>query len=739
MTMNDFFSIFQWWAILFILGLVVFPYTGRLFSTWLDKGYIFSKLIGLAVVSYLLFVFGELHILPFSSISGYIILAGIMVLSLVYFRKTKQRVYLWTRASFIISLLEELLFSVGLYAWSYVRATQSTIDGLEKYMDFGFVNSILRSTYFPPRDMWYTPDAINYYYFGHLMTAVITKLSQLPSSTTFNLMIATLFAFCFTGSFALGIHFLATSRTQGVIVSKRFWIRIGIGGVLSGLLVTCAGNLHMLYGFFKAYPNETPLPFTKLAFQPLLFPNAYWYPNATRFIYHTIHEFPIYSFVVSDLHGHVIDIPFVLLTIALLFIHFRKKSFVLPSITVFSLQEIGGFFISPTFLFYILLGFFIAIMYMTNALDGLIYLLLTTLVVGYKYMHHYKFKVREWTTIGIYTFRDMFIIGMCFFLFSLPFSLFFTSFVSQVGIMCAPEFLLKVGHIGPFIFEPNHCQRTPVWQLGVLYGFFYFWVISLIYFFITSRKAKKILTDADMFIAIMVICASILILIPEFAYLKDIYGDYYRANTMFKLVYQAFIMLGLSSSYIIVRTISSLSRSEKLVLLPYFLVGIGLVFIVLLYPYFAITSYYNGLKEYKGLNGTSYLQTLYPSDAMAIYWINSHISGQPVMLEAQGDSYTDYERVSANTGLPTVLGWSVHEWLWHNTYDVIPPRASDVQTIYETTDVVKVKQLIAKYHITYIFVGKMENEKYKVSEDKFTAIGKIMYHKDSTTIYQVTP
>src|SRR5258708_38797604 len=31
------------------------------------------------------------------------------------------------------------------------------IHGLEKYMDYGFVNSILRSQYFPPKDMWFTP------------------------------------------------------------------------------------------------------------------------------------------------------------------------------------------------------------------------------------------------------------------------------------------------------------------------------------------------------------------------------------------------------------------------------------------------------------------------------------------------------------------------------------------------------------------------------------------------------
>ena len=77
--------------------------------------------------------------------------------------------------------------------------------------------------------------------------------------------------------------------------------------------------LTTIYTFFKAYPNDHPVPFWKLSFLPFSFPNGYWYPNATRFIPFTIHEFPIYSFVVSDLHGHVLDIPIVLLTIATIF------------------------------------------------------------------------------------------------------------------------------------------------------------------------------------------------------------------------------------------------------------------------------------------------------------------------------------------------------------------------------------------------------------------------------------
>ncbi|MDP4181581.1 MAG: DUF2298 domain-containing protein, partial [Bacillota bacterium] len=69
-----------------------------------------------------------------------------------------------------------------------------------------------------------------------------------------------------------------------------------------------------------------------------------------------IHEFPLYSFVVSDLHGHVLDIPIVLLTIALLFSQFLEQAF------------------NKRYLIFI--SFLLAVMYMTNAWDGIIYFLL---------------------------------------------------------------------------------------------------------------------------------------------------------------------------------------------------------------------------------------------------------------------------------------------------------------------------------------------------------------------------
>lgn len=662
----------------------------------------------------MIFFLGTIKLFPFTTTSIFIVSLILIVINIFVLRNTYTT--LFSKQTIRLVIFEEILFLISLGIWTFIRAHEPSINGLEKFMDFGFINSILRTSYFPPTDMWFPPFPINYYYFGHLVTAVLTKISFLPSNYTYNLMVATIFAFSVSGSFSIGYTLAKSLKASG---------RRSIGaGILSGLLVSLAGNTHTLYAFFSAYtPAENPVPLWKLPFKPfeLFTNNAYWYPNATRFIPNTIHEFPLYSFVVSDLHGHVLDIPVVILYLAfLLNLVFRK-----------SVTLIDG----------VVLGFLLSVMYMTNVLDFGIYSLLTLGITGYIF---YTKKVtslrrtRKKTSTASYlslknigelvkTFGTIF--GSAF-VFSLPFSIHFKPFASGIGILCAPDFLTKKGTLGPFLFEPNHCQRSEWWMLVTLYGFFYFFVTIFVKYI--WRHRNQIAKPAFIFCCILITLSTILIIIPEFAYIKDIYPDHYRANTMFKLTYQAFIMLSLVSAFVV----SSIVIPRKNIILS--AVTILLLAVVLLYPRFAIYSYYNSLSTYSGIDGTVYLNDRYPADYEAILWINANIPGQPVMLESQGDSYTDHERISSNTGLPTVLGWTVHEWLWRGSYDIPAPRITDVQTIYETTDQQLARQLLEKHNVSYVYVGNMEREKYpNLSVMKFSNLGDVVYRKDSVTIYKI--
>lgn len=762
MYLSDVFLIIQWLFIVFLLGTVFLPITFYFFDNLHDKGYIFSKALGILFLSYVVFLFGTVKILSFNSFTLYFVIWLGIILNLYFFKKTSFLKK--AKGKLKIFILEEIIFILSFLFWSYIKAHQPEIHGIEKYMDFAFVNSILRANYFPPLDTWFTPLPINYYYFGHFITAILTKLSGLPSFFTYNLMLSTIFSLTFTGAFSIGINLFRSisnietrnpkqyqmSKIQNSKNKNRFshlifkilnlfraWdfgFRILLSGLLTAFLVTLAGNLQTIYSFFTQY-KETPVPFWQLIFSPQTFPNSYWYPNATRFIPNTIHEFPAYALVLSDLHGHLLDTPFTLLGIALLLSLFLKLS---------CFKERISFKLLLPYL--LIFGFLLSIMNMTNTWDGIIYLIFAGVVFGYlisqknifiwsSKKNKKLFKIFSWLFL-------MFFLVVSLTIISLPFSLNVKPFISGIGVLCAPKFLTDIGHFGPLLFEADHCQRSPLWQLYILYGAFYYFALSFIFFiYFNVIKVKK----TDLFVLILVFTPIIFILIPEFVYLKDIYPAHYRANTMFKLAYQSFIFLSIASSYIIVKVFPILKHyifnlSFKTVpAVLYIIFALMQFFLMSLYPYFAINSFYGSLKTYQGLNGISYLKNLYPTDFEAILWLNKNIKGQPVILESQGDSYSDHSRVSTNTGLPTVLGWTVHEWLWRGTYDIPAPRITDIQTLYETGDINKAKELIKKYKIELVFVGDLERQKYtKFNEDKFKNLGKIIYENGETRIYKIS-
>jgi len=704
--------VLKFWFILFLLGIIFLPITNRLFSIFVDKGYIFSKIIALISFSYLLFLLGTLKLLPFSIISFILIL--IIYLAVYFFITGFKLPRLPQKKLRRIWVFEESLFLGALLFWSYIKGFQPDINGLEKFMDFGFINSILRSDFFPALDMWFTPESINYYYFGHVQTAFLTKITGIEPYIFYNIMLTFIFAFCFVGSFSL---IFSVSYTLFKKINLSFF-----AGILSALIVTVGGNLHTVYAFFESYNGELPVPFWTLKFLPLeSFGMGYWYPNATRFIQNTIHEFPSYSFVVSDLHGHVLDIPNVLLVLALAFVLIQKKEIKKIDIVLFS--------------------FLTGIMYMTNAWDGIIYSGLMALIIFIKNISIIlKVKLRKINdkknTLPIKkfltkTFINIAILGIGVFLFTLPFNAYFKPFASGIGVLCAPEFL-EGKTLGPLLFEKDHCQRSPLYQLLTLWGFFYI-IISLFIIYLIRKGNKIISTPPVIFSLLLFFFSSILILVPEFIYAKDIYPAHYRANTMFKLGYQAFIMFSLVSGFAIVVL---LKYWNKFILIPVFSILLGLI---LIYPYFSVKAYFGDITpdRYQGLNGISYLKFRYPNDYEAIIWIQDNVKGQPVIAEAQGDSYTDYARVSSNTGLPTILGWTVHEWLWRGEYSIPEPRIDEVRSLYED-DIPKTQEIINKYNVEYIFVGNLEREKYKnLNEEKFSQLGTQVFREGNTAVYKV--
>lgn len=677
--LSDLVTIFYWWVLLFFLGIIVLPISFLLFSNFFDKGYAFAKILGILFVSYVVWILGSLKLLAFNHTNTWITVVLILLLNFILFRFGRKTIIRVIIQSWKIYLFEELLFFLTLTIWSFIRGFQPDIRGLEKFMDFGFVNTILKSSYFPPQDIWFSGNHINYYYFGHLATAILTKLSSIPSNITYNLMIATLFALCFTAAFSIGsnLWFLSKNTKKPPRLALGF-----ILGLSTAVLLTLSSNLHPLYWLLTHGSFE-----------------SYWYPDATRFIVaqfgatdNTIHEFPIYSFVVADLHGHLINLPFVLTFLAL----------------SISIAHQG-----PRILKALLASWLLGIFYITNAWDLPIYSLVFSGVVFFYFLSKKNFSAQTLAKTLLWTIPV--VLGSFFF--SLPFQLTFKNISKGVA------------------FANYH---SPAWMLAVLWGLPAVITISFAAYLFKKYATKQRLNSTDFFVGSLFLVSWFLVLLPEIIYIKDIYiREYQRANTMFKFTYQSFVMFTLITPYVIWQVLSvKLRKYLRFWSRLFYIVPIVcLLSLTILYPYFAVRSYY-GLKDYRGLAGDTWVNREYPDELRAIEFLKT-LPQQPVVLQATGDSYTDYSFISSYTGFPTVQGWLVHEWLWRGSYDEPGKRAADIETIYTSPDTLKTKELLKKYNIQYVVIGKLEKQKYPKLNNKFTKLGRLVFSSGDTKIYAV--
>ena len=718
---SDFFTFMTWWEILWIMGLVFMPVTARIFHSFDDKGWMYSKVLAIVICGYAEWILTSLRLIHFTTLSCIVITVLCGVISIAYSIHGKQKeIFPWKQAKLIYR--EEIIFFAVFLLWTYMAGFHPAAHGTEKYMDFGFMKSMMRSTTLPSEDMWYAGKAFNYYYGGQYFAVFLTKLTGTKVEITYNLMRTMIAAFAFVLPFSLVRQMLKDKLGK----RGRAWIT-DFGGILAGLSVSMSGNLHyIIYGKI----------FTLLGIR-----EDYWFPSTTRFIGfdppvtgdETIHEFPSYSFVLGDLHAHVINVFFVLAVLGILYAWIKRNSG-----KSWKQKEI------------FLLGLFLGIFLFSNTWDFMIYYVVIcgTLFFGNlkRYLNSTDMKPSDMRTGIKWSVVQWIELLLTAVLISLPFHLQFKSVMVQgIGIV-------KI--------------HTAFYQFCVLWAFpllicGLFVVSTLIKNRnFTNKKTRNLfykINVSDLYGVVLSLCAMGLILIPEIVYVRDIYEKTApRANTMFKLTYQAYILFALMMSYVLVsfvtdriRTLqkNKLNERHQKIRLPKVQIAFGGMAIILLvstcgYLINATSNWFTGFpmkSKYQTLNATGYLENAIPEDAAAIRFLNKNITGQPTVLEACGDSYKDYDnRVSAMTGLPTVLGWYVHEWLWRNNLQEENERKADVETIYTSTDKTEVQELLNKYHVDYIFIGSCEYEKYgEINTEFLSSLGEIVFKEGKTIIVKL--
>src|SRR5262245_16532033 len=114
-----------WYVIVTLLGLIAWPLIFRLAPGLPDRGYTFSRALGLMLTGYLFWLLGSLGFLQ-NTVGG-IIFCVLIVLGVAlwaYFSRPDKDVSLrsWLSDHRRMVLVAELLFAVGLLGWTIFRA-----------------------------------------------------------------------------------------------------------------------------------------------------------------------------------------------------------------------------------------------------------------------------------------------------------------------------------------------------------------------------------------------------------------------------------------------------------------------------------------------------------------------------------------------------------------------------------------------------------------------------------------
>ena len=775
-------NVLIWLITIEAIGLAVLPLCYYLFPKLHDRGYSVSKPLGLLLIGYTSWVLSVLHILPSTQLTIAALLVVLGALSGWYLWPRRKEFLEFVVRERVAIGVGEAVFLAVFFGWVAFRAYDPAINHTEQPMDFAFLNASIRTYLGTPEDPWLRGESISYYYFGYWIMGALSKLTAIPSNFSYNLSLALVPAMAALGIFGLVYNMVRAD-------SKRLRHAL-VAGAAAALLLTVAANLEGVLEFMRANhmgsPGfwkgvgvdglDGPAPTLVESWRPQ---ENWWWWRATRVIGtfqggelvdYTIHEFPFFSFMLGDLHPHVMSLPFVTLFLALCWNLFRSPAYIWSRANARAYLTIAA------------MGLSLGGLAFTNMWDLPVF---SAVLLGLLALKTYSTGgERAWDLVKGTLPLGLAVIGVAVILF-LPYYVTFTSQVS--GIAASSANITRSLHLfivwGLFLVAVTPFVMGSFWMTTVREDWGRLTVVSLLVGFVpyvvwaflylngggaTSQLmprlfhvlpvallvsigtysalwwAKDKSSDKGKVFALGLSTLGLLLIMgPELLYVNDSFGGAHeRMNTVFKLYYQAWIVLAVASGFAIYYW-SSLRESAtgwtRRLTQVWSVVFVVLLAAALYYPPAAAAS-----KGDPGtgatLDGLDYVGRFTDAEYRAIQEIKQRAGRDSAVLEAVGDDYTPFGRISASTGVPTVLGWKGHEVQWRGSDEPFRGREDDVAAIYQTDDVEEAQTLLAKYRVDYVYVGPRERDVYGVEGlDKFRLFMETVFDQGGVTVYRLPP
>jgi YYY domain-containing protein len=493
-------ELFQMWAMVELLGLICLPLTITVFHNLPDRGWAFSKTIGLALLAFCVWLpLMYVQALPFSQLFIAGVLIILLAFSIVGFIRMRHTLVELIRANIFYIVACEVVFLGMVFLLGWIRSYGPDIRSFEMFMDEGFLAAIMRSPHFPPNDMWLSGYPINYYYYAHFTIATLAKLLGQPPSVAFNTGICIFFGLTAVNLFGVTCNivswarFLRKRNVASGAYGRRMWstflrrrepaavnqnndvasdstitiedlpsadasasqnndvqadrpdivlpplVSAIPYGLLTILIGEVLGNLASTQQWWKQHDNLPPL---------------YWF-YTTRIIDKTINEFPAFSFLLSCFHAHVLTFAFTILAIALAFnlfleygrdgkgkgLHVFGSGWRLPLTLGITAMILGGLFAM-------------------NGWDFPTYLAIALICIGFQQWLAYQSRFSLELVLDVFTIGAA-LTALSFFLYA-PFYLNFVSPSQGIGIVSSAD-------------------RSPIRDEALIYGMFAFIFISLLF------------------------------------------------------------------------------------------------------------------------------------------------------------------------------------------------------------------------------------------------------------------
>ncbi len=622
----------RWLALLIILGLAGQFISSRLFS---GTGFPARSLVA-AGGAYIYGLF-----LKYSQVKAEYI---ILVLGITFFWlaikglvENRERKDVWPSLVFWSTIILFMVF----------RAYNSAIVWGERPFDFSLLNAMTRAETLPPIDPWFAGSPLRYHAWGQFFIGFLGRVAHLPTALTYN----------------LGAALVPALATELLFWAIRFYRNRFLPAMLGITVIYFSGNLSAW--FFAPWKKGWCFA-------------DFWQPS--RIIPGTINEFPFWSSLFADLHGHFIGLVFSAQFLAAIFL-LQKSS---PE-TKWKAGLLGG----------IALGWLV----LSNPWSGPVYVLFLVLLLMT------KTSLKEvvpglimlplallcslpfWSGPGgIITFStsSLHTDFTQFFIIFGPFLVTYLIWLQQISQASYPASFLFIAGCGSILY------LFPLTLVAAT-------MITLLTFFLIWRHSYN---NQTIFPYLFLITGLLVIIGCDLYIMVD------RMNTIFKFYFEIWILLGLGAT-LTINQIQVKNRESRFKTLACFLILTS----GFLTSITTVRAWWSNpiVKNQKiTFNGLHFLASQ-PGEALTLAWLDK-LKGQPTIAEAAGPSYAEFSRFSAFTGLPAVIGWQYHVFQHGHSLREIAKRRQDIKLLYQQTS--HIRKIIERYDIEYGIIGEREKKCY---------------------------